>query len=167
MRRVPRAVVLMLGVGLAHQLIAGPGRLSPWKGGGFGMFATIESPASRFVRARIVTREGRFAISIPPKLSVDAERLRAWPTAQRTQRLAEELSRLRWVTLPPQGNEPGRETILPYRGFPPEEAIPVGARVLSVQAVEVELWQYVFESDSSPAVLRARPVTTAHLRMGG
>lgn len=159
MRRLPGAVLLLLAIAIAHQVIAGPGRLSPWKGGGFGMFATLESPASRFVRVQLATEQGRFAVSIPPKLSAEVSQLKTWPTEGRTQKLAERLAALRWVTLDPKG-----ENILPYLGLQPAEPVPPGAQLLRVETVEVELRRYAFDGRRSPAIVRATTVTRAQVR---
>jgi hypothetical protein len=43
-------IVLLLTVALAQILLARVADLSPWKGGGFGMFATTDGTAFRFVR---------------------------------------------------------------------------------------------------------------------
>lgn len=172
-RRVPPAVALMVTVAAAHQLVGGAGRLSPWKGGGFGMFATIESPAARFVRVHLVTDRARFAASIPPHLSVDAARLRTWPAEERARRIAHELARLRWVTVPTANPlaaplAPGDDSadaatapaILPYRGLLPNERVPPGARLLRVDKVEVDVWRYRVGGQTSPFVVRASPIVT-------
>lgn len=44
-------VLVMLVIAVVQASVAGPSRLSPWKGGGFGMFATTD-------HARIVDVDG-------------------------------------------------------------------------------------------------------------
>lgn len=44
-------IVVMLLVAVIQAVTAGPDRLSPWKGGGFGMFATVD-------HARLVVVDG-------------------------------------------------------------------------------------------------------------
>ena len=48
--------LLLLGVALTQMVMAHTLQLSPWKGGGFGMFSTVDSPGMRFlaIRARDV-----------------------------------------------------------------------------------------------------------------
>jgi hypothetical protein len=50
-------VVALIQIHLAHRHY-----LSPWKGGGFGMFSTIDAPDRRFIRVTLVASTGEFAV---------------------------------------------------------------------------------------------------------
>ena len=71
--------------------------LTPWKGGGFGMFSTVDSPAGRVVRAEIDTDVGRLPVAIPSTLGAQASAARAAPSTGRLVDLARELGEQWWV----------------------------------------------------------------------
>jgi hypothetical protein len=55
--------------------------LTAWKGGGFGMFATVDGGATREMRV-VAEREGRReAVLIAPSLATEAERATAFPVS--------------------------------------------------------------------------------------
>ena len=58
---IERWSVVLIALGVAiHQFVATETTaLSPWKGGGFGMFASTDSPGTRFVRAEGITTDGQ------------------------------------------------------------------------------------------------------------
>ncbi len=59
--------VLLCLVALHHAYRVSREGLTPWKGGGFGMFSTIDSQAQRFVRLSVTTEGGEtLAVQDPP-----------------------------------------------------------------------------------------------------
>lgn len=98
--------------------------LTPWKGGGFGMFATTESHATRFVRAYLLRTGASGPIELrvePPRRIVELQRaveeMRAIPTADRIREVARTLAMLDWRVwvskargngLPPVVTDPDR-----------------------------------------------------------
>ena len=83
--------VLLLAVASAQILAAKTGVLSPWLGGGFGMFATTDSPSRRHLHA-VALRPGlREAIELPGLLDREARRAVALPTDHRLRVLARAL----------------------------------------------------------------------------
>jgi hypothetical protein len=79
-------------------------RLTPWKGGGFGMFATVESGATRVVRVSLEKRDGDRVLALPVKLPTELAPI-ALDLSQRPTRLAAEnlaivLARLPWLEAP-------------------------------------------------------------------
>jgi hypothetical protein len=89
-----------------HQLGATVyGDLTPWLGGGFGMFATLDTPGNRVISAHLLERDFRREIVIPESLSDAAERARAFPTRRRLAELA------RLLAANPQYNRPTAEAV--------------------------------------------------------
>jgi hypothetical protein len=82
--------VALLVVVALHQLAATLyGDLTPWLGGGFGMFATLDTPGNRAVSVQLLDADFRREIDIPPGLADAAERALAFPTHQRLAQLAQ------------------------------------------------------------------------------
>jgi hypothetical protein len=63
--------------------------LTPWKGGGFGMFATLDHGAYRGVQVVIEAPDRSEAQEIPPSLEVAAARAASCPTDWLLRQLAE------------------------------------------------------------------------------
>jgi hypothetical protein len=128
---------------------------TPWKGGGFGMFSTVDSEAARFVRAFAETPEGELPLDIPKHLEKTAAELRAAPTQAKIDALAGRLAAIhwrrpderlvreaqRWTSESVQSVHLPQPTIGLYRSL---EAIPANEspeHALSVSAVRVECWR--------------------------
>src|SRR4051812_37163958 len=96
----PRAAVgpvLLLAVLASHISLRATANLTPWKGGGFGMFSTIDSPATRQLRIELQTEDGDTPVAVPPGFNGQAEEVRAAPSAGRMRALARDLAGLLWV----------------------------------------------------------------------
>jgi hypothetical protein len=105
--------VALLQVGLVHT--AG---LSPWKGGGFGMFSTTDRAEGRYLRV-FVTAPGRHEeLGLAPVLQDPAARVAVLPTAGRLARFARDVG------------EHERRAGRPVR------------------AIRVEVWRVEFERDA-------------------
>jgi hypothetical protein len=82
----PRAI---LPVAAAAQLaIARTADLSPWKGGGFGMFSTTDDAGRRRVRVFVAAPERSEELAIPPSLQDVAKRAAVLPSDAWFRRLA-------------------------------------------------------------------------------
>jgi len=77
-------IVAVVQIGLAH--VTG---LTAWKGGGFGMFSTLDYGAYRGIEVVIDAPQRSEALEIPPSLLADAARTVAWPADRMLRRLAE------------------------------------------------------------------------------
>jgi hypothetical protein len=67
--------VLLCLVALHHAYRVSRDGLTPWKGGGFGMFSTIDSQAERFVRLSVTIEGGEtFAMQIPAEYRRQVDR---------------------------------------------------------------------------------------------
>jgi len=71
-------------------------RQTPWKGGGFGMFSTVDDESARFVRCWLVTDSGEIPLPIPPAADKSLAELRAAPTQARLDDLARRLAQQNW-----------------------------------------------------------------------
>jgi hypothetical protein len=78
--RVWLPAVVLIVVAVAQVLLAKTSQLSPWKGGGFGMFATTDGMAFRHVRI-FVEAEGRSEeLEITPSQEFSAARAQLFPS---------------------------------------------------------------------------------------
>lgn len=93
------APVLLGGVALTQFAFTQVSSLSPWKGGGFGMFSTVDSPGARFLRIQLLTRSEEIPIFVPDNLRETAFKLRIIATEQLAEELARVLSEGTWVKL--------------------------------------------------------------------
>jgi hypothetical protein len=78
LRELPSALLLVLA-GVQIALAAGF-QLSPWKGGGFGMFASNDHGAFRTLRAFALRPGGEEPLEVPPELRRLELRTRELPT---------------------------------------------------------------------------------------
>lgn len=145
-QRRPRALwllvpVLLSVVAVGQHVLATASTLSPWKGGGFGMFSTVDAPVARFVRAHVVAGGVEYAVDPPPALAARVRIVRAWPRQGNVDDLARRLARLRWTAAdfghavptaaPVSSQEPSADE------EPPEP--------LAVESVRVAVWRYRFD----------------------
>ena len=86
---VPVALLLAVA-GLQVTLVRTAG-LSPWKGGGFGMFATTDDTGRRFVRVFVTAAERSEEIAIAPSIEDAATRAAALPGDSQLTRLARQV----------------------------------------------------------------------------
>ena|SRR5437868_13316676 len=136
--------------------------LTPWKGGGFGMFSTVDSPDARFFRIYLLTPEGKVPITLPSDLYRLSGHLRSIPSQGELNELAQKLAARTWVprtyndlsatpecALPSvcYQRRPGCSSPLPpfYRALSPREPEPSGQDRVPFSAVEVELWKSRFD----------------------
>ena len=84
------ALILCL-VATVQIALAQLGDLSPWLGGGFGMFAAIDSRSERHLAAVIETPGLRRPVRIPQELEDLALRTRVFPTEARLRNFADRL----------------------------------------------------------------------------
>ena len=89
------APVLALVLVAANQIrLARATPLSPWKGGGFGMFSTTDSPGARRLRVVVHAADGTREVEIPERLVKLAAKAVVLPDRSRLERLARALVRL-------------------------------------------------------------------------
>jgi hypothetical protein len=145
---------LCLVAGLHAMRVVACGQ-TQWKGGGFGMFSTVESEAARFVRAFAVTDEGEWPLAIPNHLDKTIAELRAAPTAAKADAVARRLAALHWRRPDEQlvreadrwtnGSAADLPLPMPVQGlFRSLEAIPSSEQpqhAVPIRSVRVECWR--------------------------
>jgi hypothetical protein len=87
-RRALVAPALLLALALAQLTAFAAFRLSPWKGGGFGMFATNDHGGFRSVRVTELTPSGERRVPLPEELERLVRHVREVPRAANLARLA-------------------------------------------------------------------------------
>ena len=80
--------VLLLTVASIQMVLARTADLSPWKGGGFGMFASVDGLPFRWARVFVFAPQRSEEIAIPPSLEDEANRAVTWPYRRAMARLA-------------------------------------------------------------------------------
>jgi hypothetical protein len=81
-------VALLVTVACVQVTLAKTAGLSPWKGGGFGMFSTTDDPGRRHVRIFVRGPERSEEIAVPSSLEDAARRAAVLPDEARLSRLA-------------------------------------------------------------------------------
>jgi hypothetical protein len=97
-RRALLAPALLVALALAQLAAWQCAALSPWKGGGFGMFATTDHGAFRLVRVVEVGAAGERRIALPSELDRLRRHARELPREANLRRLAEALRVEVWRT---------------------------------------------------------------------
>jgi hypothetical protein len=151
---IPSALLCVVALHQAYR-VSREG-LTPWKGGGFGMFSTIDSQAERFVRLSVTTAGGEtLAVPIPAEYRRQIDRARLLPWAPATATLAADLLRQAWVRAESQssgGSSSPARVRLATRGALPDGQ-PIGAA-----AMRIEIYTVSFDPTShrlSTRLLRA------------
>jgi hypothetical protein len=86
---------LLVAVATAQVVAAKTGPISPWLGGGFGMFSTTDAPSRRHLHA-VALREGlREELELPAELALSVRKAQSFPSQRRLRALAREIGA--WV----------------------------------------------------------------------
>jgi len=80
--------VLLLVVASTQMMLARTALLSPWKGGGFGMFASVDGLPFRWVRLYVTAPERSEELAVPASLEDQAHRVVTCPHPAAVQGLA-------------------------------------------------------------------------------
>jgi hypothetical protein len=83
---VPTA--LLLAVAATQLVLSFTMTLSPWKGGGFGMFASVDGLSTRAVRVRLAGPDRSEELIVPPSLEEIAARTATFPHGAALERMA-------------------------------------------------------------------------------
>jgi hypothetical protein len=91
------APAILVAIACLQLYLAHVHHLTPWKGGGFGMFSTVDSRGARFLRLYLTTAEGDVPVEVPPSMQPLARELRSIPTRDHLLRFAQQLAGATWV----------------------------------------------------------------------
>jgi hypothetical protein len=80
--------ILLVIVASAQMMLARTAGLSPWKGGGFGMFASVDGSPFRWARIYVSAIDRSEELAIPPSLEDQAHRVVTWPRRPAMEQLA-------------------------------------------------------------------------------
>jgi len=69
---------------------------SPWKGGGFGMFSTLDKPQSRFVRVYLISGQDEIPVEIPESINKFVKKMQAAPSQSQLESIGSRLATLSW-----------------------------------------------------------------------
>ena len=134
--------------------------LSPWKGGGFSMFSSVDRSDRRIVRCYLETPQGKVPVPVPD--SDLRKKARAMPTAGRASRLAQSMARSVWVPGSPDDREAGSPPEgcghSALRALSPGEPLPAASSPIAFSRVDLEVWKVGFRS--SDRMLRAQKLIT-------
>ncbi|HET7220971.1 MAG TPA: hypothetical protein VFJ02_23115 [Vicinamibacterales bacterium] len=83
--------VLLLTVASVQMALARYAGLSPWKGGGFGMFASVDGQPFRWLRIVVSAPDRSEELAVPAALADEAHRLITWPRERAVQAFARSL----------------------------------------------------------------------------
>jgi hypothetical protein len=86
--RVWVPAVALVAVALTQIALTRTAALSPWKGGGFGMFSTIDSTSFRQVRVFVTAPDRSAEVLIAPSLEDTAAQAALFPSRTRLEDLA-------------------------------------------------------------------------------
>ncbi len=85
-------VVLLSLVALNQIRLAHSSDMTAWKGGGFGMFSTLDRPRARQVRVHLLGAGRDIPFSVPPELRNLNESVKNRPTEKKLLRLGREVA---------------------------------------------------------------------------
>lgn len=150
--------------------------LSPWKGGGFGMFSSVDSQAARFLHIYLITGKGEIPVAAPAALAAKSEPLKVSPNRERIDQFAQRLTELRFVDLDrkwhkidrqvksqdgqhattrdalySESSEPARSSWQSHGRLTGVRAAGVSAadEVVLFQAIRVEVWRLVYDQTTN------------------
>ena len=159
---------LLVFVALLQMFLAHTQNLTPWKGGGFGMFSVVDAPGMRFLNVQALDQEGT-PILIETSAFLDPQRKRfiqSIPTQRQLHQLTSELMAQSYI---PTGN-PTLSAVQNFSRQNPELPIPSSMQnqgewqvfrvkkatdpdlpndqPRKLKAIRVQLWRVRFDANS-------------------
>ena len=135
---IPPAFLLMVAAFHGYNVVHN--KLSPWKGGGFGMFSTIDSPGERIARLTLHFEEGEISIPAPAEIG-DVRMLRTFPRDRFLRAYLETASHLLWL---PRASREGAKAAVAS----PVNSFAVPKAVLAPRSFSIEVLTPSFDSRS-------------------
>lgn len=129
---------ILAAVALNHIVLSRTSDLSPWKGGGFGMFATVDAPTRRFLAGH-VTVDGRVLPIMLPSDDPAGDALThalTLPSQRRLDEMTDTLARREWYL------NPTTNAATPRRGRTGTE------RRIYPRGLRLEVYRILFNRDT-------------------
>lgn len=76
--------------------------LTPWKGGGFGMFSTIDTPGTRNLRAFVFINNKEYPVMFPRSFRGEVDKIRAFPKKENILDFSKKLFNKKWTPIDTQ-----------------------------------------------------------------
>ena len=142
------APVLLVALAVQQIILSSAFHLSPWTGGGFGMFSSIDTFATRVLRGVLIVdgREIPIRLGSSDALVTPILQARVLPTRPRLERVADALARRAWLVNASTGSAS------PIAGSPDTQP-----RAIRPSAVRVEVYRTYFD----PTTLQAERILLA------
>ena len=130
-------VALFIALAASHWYLVSTWGLSPWLGGGFGMFSTTDAPSRRTLRVEAIRADGsRHELLLPQQLVDAGRRVRALPSPGQATRLGAAIDV--WLGgLDCYGDGSCHYAAYAFEvwrvGFDPETLLPAGQRIATFE----------------------------------
>ena len=173
------APLLLCAVACVQIYLALTNTLSPWKGGGFGMFSTVDSPDARFLRIYLINDNEETAVILPDSLKTLGREVQTIPSSALLSELGQRMAQARWAPYrltdpvrqyqnaqshddslsglaPPDDHSAAKtlsdgQIVFPKLLRMEEKGAPriKAEEAVAFQRVRVEVWKYTLDPDSS------------------
>ncbi|MEM7394187.1 MAG: hypothetical protein AAF492_17755 [Verrucomicrobiota bacterium] len=116
--------ILLIVIALNQQFLAHVRQMTPWKGGGFGMFSSVDTRSARFLRCFVTIDGVERPVPLPRRLSNQYSYIRSLPTEARLTRLFEDFRKFEWYEWMSreENEEPSPEPELVDHNAAPDDA---------------------------------------------
>ncbi len=153
--------ILVVAIAANQMYLAHTRDLSPWKGGGFGMFGSSDHPSHRFLAVEATAADGQ-TVEIRPGVDANTmRRLRVMPDRALLDQVAAQvlwteyvpskvgrsraLERFRAQNPRARLAEPRLGAGVVYRPLTWRDAAPVPGQALQLERVKVQMWRLRFD----------------------
>ena len=148
--------------------------LAQWKGGGFGMFSSVDTGVNRIVDVYFEVDGEVHPVTPPEAFDGDLQSLVPMPTEERAEEVAQGMLNSHWVEMPetvPPGLEGLQHEVEPAtdRHFILRRGVHEEEDVVQLDAVRLKVWKLEFEADdaSGDGTLQRRKLEQVDLRREG
>ena len=161
--------IILILVAVVQLTLSYQFNLSPWKGGGFGMFSSVYRPESRYIKVYLETENKRIPAELPDTIiSSLIYKTMSFPIKRNLELIAEKLLDLDWYYRNPTEKSARRYSVLSSiyktedKSISKEKddeilyatsSIPNNnaeiEKPLDLDGISLELWYYKFDKDKN------------------
>lgn len=127
--------------------------LTPWKGGGFGMFSTVDQSVSRLAMPYLTIDGREVPVEMPEKYDDELRILLPFPTPERSEAFAEKMLEADWVEREGAAvavrRLEGVEPAVVQRHWTVAEDGEVTGDPVQPEAIRLEVWRLEFRADDT------------------